>query len=105
MPPRSPSDPLRIHQPPPSPPESHTRADTDERSSGGRGERLGGLAQGNSGDHRSGLTPSRPALYPQRMTDDDEPKLIGSSKSLRVILDGNPFSIEIYRLEDEAQWT
>ena len=39
------------------------------------------------------------------MTDNDEPNLVTSSKSLRVVLKGHPFSIEIYRLENEVQWT
>ena len=39
------------------------------------------------------------------MTEDDEPNLIASSKSLRVVVEGHPFSIEIFRLEHEDQWT
>ncbi|WP_417811836.1 hypothetical protein [Thalassospira alkalitolerans] len=35
---------------------------------------------------------------------EDEPNLITSSKSQKVMLDGYPFSIEIYRLEDEKMW-
>lgn len=36
---------------------------------------------------------------------DDEPDLVVSRKGLRVVLEGHPFSIEIYRLEHEKQWT
>ena len=36
---------------------------------------------------------------------DEEPNLVSSRKSLRVIIDGYPFSIEIYRLEIEQEWT
>lgn len=36
---------------------------------------------------------------------EDEPNLVTSSKSLRVIIDGLPFSIEIYRLETDKTWT
>lgn len=35
---------------------------------------------------------------------EDEPNLITSSKSQKVMVDGYPFSIEIYRLEDEKMW-
>ena len=33
-----------------------------------------------------------------------EPNLITSSKSQWVMVDGYPFSIEIYRLENEKMW-
>ncbi|TNC49534.1 hypothetical protein FHG66_10450 [Rubellimicrobium rubrum] len=36
---------------------------------------------------------------------DDEPNLITSSKSQRIVVDGYPFAIEIYRLETERTWT
>ena len=36
---------------------------------------------------------------------DDEPNLLTSSKSQHVIIDGFPFSIEIYRLEQDKTWT
>ena len=36
---------------------------------------------------------------------DDEPNLVTSGKSQRVIIDGFPFSIEIYRLEQDKTWT
>lgn len=36
---------------------------------------------------------------------EDEPNLVTSSKSQRVVVDGLPFSIEIYRLEDQKDWT
>lgn len=39
------------------------------------------------------------------MIDDDEPKLVESSKSKQVVVDGYAFSIEIYRLEAEKTWT
>ena len=45
------------------------------------------------------------SLYLSHMTDNDEPNLVVSSKSLRVVLEGHWFSIEIYRLEHEEQWT
>ncbi|WP_457648640.1 hypothetical protein [Profundibacter sp.] len=32
---------------------------------------------------------------------DNEPNLVTSGKSQRIIVDGYPFSIEIYRLENE----
>ena len=35
----------------------------------------------------------------------EEPNLVTSGKSQRVIIDGYPFSIQIYRLEDEQTWT
>ena len=36
---------------------------------------------------------------------EDEPNLVTSGKSQHVIIDGFPFSIEIYRLEQEKTWT
>ncbi|MDZ7909057.1 MAG: hypothetical protein U5N10_13080 [Gemmobacter sp.] len=39
------------------------------------------------------------------MVDDDEPNMVNSGKSQRVIVDGLPFSIEIYRLETDETWT
>jgi len=36
---------------------------------------------------------------------DDEPNLVTSSKSQRVLVDGHPFAIEIYRLEEQMSWT
>lgn len=36
---------------------------------------------------------------------DDEPNLISSSKSQRVVVDGYLFSIEIYRLDTDKTWT
>lgn len=36
---------------------------------------------------------------------EDEPDLITSGKSRHVIIDGLPFSIEIYRLEQDKTWT
>ena len=37
--------------------------------------------------------------------DEEEPNLITSSKSQQVVVDGYPFTIEIYRLEDQSEWT
>lgn len=39
------------------------------------------------------------------MVDDDEPNMVNSGKSQRVIIDGLPFSIEIYRLQTDKNWT
>jgi hypothetical protein len=36
---------------------------------------------------------------------EDEPNLITSGKSQHVVVDGYPFSIEIYRLETDKTWT
>jgi hypothetical protein len=36
---------------------------------------------------------------------EDEPDLINSAKSQKVVVEGYPFSIEIYRLETEKTWT
>ena len=36
---------------------------------------------------------------------EDEPNLINSSKSQKVVVDSYPFSIEIYRLETDKTWT
>jgi len=35
----------------------------------------------------------------------DDPNLVTSSKSQRVVIDGYPFSIEIYRLETDKLWS
>ena len=37
--------------------------------------------------------------------DDDDPNLITSGKSQRVVVDGYPFSIQIFRLESDDLWT
>lgn len=39
------------------------------------------------------------------MIEDDEPNLVTSGKSKRIIVDGYPFSINIFRLETETTWT
>ncbi|MGR3701324.1 MAG: hypothetical protein ACU0A4_04505 [Paracoccaceae bacterium] len=39
------------------------------------------------------------------MTDNKDPNLITSGKSQRVLVDGYPFSIQIYRLEEDKTWT
>lgn len=39
------------------------------------------------------------------MTDNQDPKLVTSDKSQRVLVDGYPFSIKIYRLETDKTWT
>ena len=36
---------------------------------------------------------------------DDEPNLVTSSKSQRIVVDGYPFAIEIYRLETDKTWS
>jgi len=36
---------------------------------------------------------------------EDEPNLVTSAKSRRVVVDGYPFSIEIGRLETDETWT
>jgi len=36
---------------------------------------------------------------------DDEPNIVTSGKSQRVVIDDYPFSIEIYRLETDRTWT
>ena len=36
---------------------------------------------------------------------EEEPSLVTSSKSQHVTVDGYPFSIEIYRLEGETEWS
>lgn len=36
---------------------------------------------------------------------DNEPNLVSSSKSQRVLVDGYPFAIEIQRLETDKTWT
>jgi hypothetical protein len=37
--------------------------------------------------------------------EDEEPNLVTSGKSQRVIVDGLAFAIEIYRLETDKTWT
>jgi hypothetical protein len=44
-------------------------------------------------------------LEDNAVTAEDEPNLVTSSKSQRVVVDGYPFSIEIYRLEEQKEWT
>lgn len=39
------------------------------------------------------------------MTQENEPTLVKSDKSQRLLVDGCPFSIEIIRLETEQAWT
>lgn len=39
------------------------------------------------------------------MSEDDDPNIVTSGKSMRVIVDGLRFSIEIYRLETDSTWT
>ena len=39
------------------------------------------------------------------MTENDEPSIVTSGKSQQIIVDGLPFSIEIYRLEGDKTWT
>ncbi|OAN68070.1 hypothetical protein A8B83_18930 [Rhodobacteraceae bacterium EhC02] len=39
------------------------------------------------------------------MTDYQDPNLVTSDKSQRVLVDGYPFSIQIYRLETEKAWS
>lgn len=39
------------------------------------------------------------------MTDNKDPNLITSGKSQRVLVDGYPFSIQVYRLEEGKTWT
>ena len=39
------------------------------------------------------------------MVDGDDPNIVHSGKSQRIIVDGYPFSIEIYRLETDKSWT
>ncbi|NTG29955.1 hypothetical protein G6L08_22665 [Agrobacterium rhizogenes] len=39
------------------------------------------------------------------MIEDDEPNLVISSKSKMVFIDGNLFSIDLYRLEKDQAWT
>lgn len=37
--------------------------------------------------------------------DEDEPTLVISPKSQEMVVEGLPFSVEIYRLEGQATWT
>lgn len=39
------------------------------------------------------------------MIDDDEPNLVTSGKSKRIVVDGYSFSIDIFRLETDKTWT
>ncbi|MCP3468695.1 hypothetical protein [Bradyrhizobium sp. CCGUVB23] len=39
------------------------------------------------------------------MIEDDQPNLVTSGKSKRIIVDGYPFSIGIFRLETDKTWT
>jgi len=39
------------------------------------------------------------------MIDDGEPKRVEFSKSQQIVVDGYPFSSEIYRLEADKTWT
>ncbi len=39
------------------------------------------------------------------MIEDDEPNLVTSAKSKRIVVDGYPFSIDIFRLETDTTWT
>lgn len=36
---------------------------------------------------------------------DEDPNIVTSGKSQKVTIDGLPFSIEIYRLENDKTWT
>lgn len=36
---------------------------------------------------------------------DEEPNLVTSGKSTRVVIDGYPFSIDIFRMENVTTWT
>ncbi|OCJ58906.1 hypothetical protein A6U96_16340 [Agrobacterium tumefaciens] len=37
--------------------------------------------------------------------EDDDPNLVTSGKSKRIVVDGYPFSIDIFRLETYTTWT
>lgn len=39
------------------------------------------------------------------MTEEDAPNIVTSGKSMRVVIEGMHFSIEIYRLETDTAWT
>lgn len=39
------------------------------------------------------------------MIDEDEPNLVTSGKSTKIVIDGIPFDISVYRLETDAGWT
>jgi hypothetical protein len=56
-------------------------------------------------DRRIALVHREAQLKAEAMTDEDEPNIVTSRKSQRVIIDGFPFSIDIYRLESEKAWT
>ncbi|WP_252193281.1 hypothetical protein, partial [Rhizobium sp. CSW-27] len=60
----------------------------------------------------SRLTGSSPPAYSSQpksrthdMIEDDEPNLVTSGKSKRIVVDGYPFSIDIFRLETDKTWT
>lgn len=36
---------------------------------------------------------------------DEEPNLVTSGKSRRIVVDGYPFTIDIFRLENDTTWT
>lgn len=36
---------------------------------------------------------------------DEEPNLVTSGKSRRIVVDGYPFAIDIFRLENDTSWT
>lgn len=36
---------------------------------------------------------------------DEKPNLVTSGKSTRVVIDGYPFSIDIFRMENDTTWT
>ena len=35
----------------------------------------------------------------------EEPKLVRSGRSIKIVQDGEPFQIDIYRLEGDPQWS
>ncbi|CAN7771895.1 hypothetical protein LJR245_007579 [Rhizobium leguminosarum] len=39
------------------------------------------------------------------MIEEDDPNLVTSGKSGKIIVDGYPFSIDIFRLESDTKWT
>ena len=39
------------------------------------------------------------------MTEEDEPNIVTSGKSQKIMVDGVRFNIEIYRLETDTSWT
>lgn len=36
---------------------------------------------------------------------DEEPNLVTSGKTTRIVIDGYPFSIDIFRMENDTTWT